>query len=426
MNIAPAASIALTATRRPPWQIAGWMILLSVTSYVSRTVMSIAGPDIIQEFGLSETQMGTVYSAFLLSYALLLAPGGRLADRFGPRATLTLTTLGIALLTALTPLAGNATFAALFGALPLLLGIRFLLGVFTAPLYPGCANLTGNWFAAERRARVQGFVIAGAPLGGAITPLVVTKLIQWYGWRGSFFLVAGLIVFIAAGWFWFVRNAPAEPRVATTTGPKTKANAWRRLLTNRNLIWLALGYFAVNYFEYIFFYWIYYYFGEIRGLGREQSAIYTTILLLAMMAGMPIGGWIADRLIPRRGAMNARRIVSVIGMSLSAVLLVLGTNATNTALVVTLLSLALACCASTEGPYWAAAIDIGSEDAGTASGILNSVGNAGGLLAPVLTPFIAARLGWAWGLYAAGIIILAGAATWWFVTSHDKPRALAT
>ena len=71
-----------TAKRRLPESlvaagIAALMVALSVMSYFDRTIMSIAGPAIIREFGLSETEMGTVYSAFILSYALLMIAGGR-------------------------------------------------------------------------------------------------------------------------------------------------------------------------------------------------------------------------------------------------------------------------------------------------------------------------------------------------------------
>ena len=50
------------------------MFGLSVMSYFDRTIMSIAGPGIMKEFQLSETGMGTVYSAFTLGYALLMIP----------------------------------------------------------------------------------------------------------------------------------------------------------------------------------------------------------------------------------------------------------------------------------------------------------------------------------------------------------------
>src|SRR5580698_6132232 len=84
------------------------MVLLSIMSYFDRTIMSIAGPAIVKEFSLSETQMGAVYSAFLLSYAVLMIPGGQLADRFGPRVVLTFMALGAAIFTGLTAMGGNS------------------------------------------------------------------------------------------------------------------------------------------------------------------------------------------------------------------------------------------------------------------------------------------------------------------------------
>jgi len=59
------------------------LIAFSVMSYFDRTIMSIAGPQIMQEFALSATQMGSVYSAFTLSYAVMMIPAGRVTDRLG-------------------------------------------------------------------------------------------------------------------------------------------------------------------------------------------------------------------------------------------------------------------------------------------------------------------------------------------------------
>jgi len=123
-----------TKTSRSLWMLAVWMPALSVMSYIGRTAMSTASPDIIKEFGLSETQRGTIFSASLLGYTLLLAPGGRLADRLGSRRALALMMLGASALAAATPLAGSSVVAATLGALPALWLIRFLLGACTAPL----------------------------------------------------------------------------------------------------------------------------------------------------------------------------------------------------------------------------------------------------------------------------------------------------
>ena len=89
------------------WCVVLLMVMFSLMSYFDRTIMGIAGPGIMREFGLTETQMGNIYSAFLLAYALLMIPGGQLSDRYGPRIVLTVTGLGAALFTGLTALGGR-------------------------------------------------------------------------------------------------------------------------------------------------------------------------------------------------------------------------------------------------------------------------------------------------------------------------------
>src|ERR1700733_5045931 len=86
-----------TTTLRKQATIIGLMFGLSVLSYFDRTILSIAGPGIMKEFSISAVRMGAVYSAFLVSYAVCMIPGGRMADRFGPRIVLTWMALGSAL-----------------------------------------------------------------------------------------------------------------------------------------------------------------------------------------------------------------------------------------------------------------------------------------------------------------------------------------
>src|SRR5262249_51956609 len=120
------------------------MFALSVMSYFDRTIMSIAGPEIIKEFGIQPTQMGWVYSSFVLGYAIFMIPGGSVADQLGPGNTLALMGLTSALFTALTPFAAHSALAFL-GVVPLLIVIRCSLGVMSAPLYPACARMCSAW-----------------------------------------------------------------------------------------------------------------------------------------------------------------------------------------------------------------------------------------------------------------------------------------
>src|SRR5260370_11327041 len=105
MSSAPSAAVASASVVYPPFRIqarmVGLMFALSAMNYFDRVVMSIAGPGIMKDFRISETGMGTIYSAFLLSYTLMMTPHGALADRFGGRRALTIAGLGAALLTGL-------------------------------------------------------------------------------------------------------------------------------------------------------------------------------------------------------------------------------------------------------------------------------------------------------------------------------------
>jgi MFS family permease len=387
----------------------------SVMSYFDRTIMSIAGPDIMREYGLSETQMGTVYSAFIAAYAVLMIPGGHVADVLGPRMTLLLMGALAGLFTGLTPLTGRAGIGALFGAFPALIAVRLALGAVTAPLYPACARMSGNWIPMIHQARVQGFVIAGSSLGGAVSPLLFSWLMRVYGWKPAFGFAAVATAGLAAVWYVYVRDhPPGIEKPLVERAPAFTLADFRRLLGNRNLMLITFSYLTIGYFDYIFFYWIYYYFGKVRNMGPEQSARYTTILFLTMALMMPLGGWVSDRLTRSHGARVGRRMVPMAAMALCGLLLVVGTNAQGTLLTVASLSLAIGFASCVEGPFWASATEMGGRNVGAAGGILNAGGNVGGFVAPVATPLIASFFGWSWGLYSGTVMVMLGVVACWF------------
>lgn len=402
------------------------MIVLSMASYVNRTAMSIVGPEVMKEFRFSETELGSVYSALLLSYALLMPFGGRLADRLGPRRVLAGSTFGSGVFTVLTAVVGWAGVLISGGALMAFQAVRFALGACAAPLYPACARMHAERLPRTQHARAQGLVLSGAPLGSAITPLLLAWLMVRFGWRVSFCLVGAGTALIGLFWLAWVRDSRSRDTLpAAAASPGSRLQNWKVLFGDRNLMLLSLSYFCLNYFEYIFFYWMYYYFGQVRRIAIADSAIYTSVLLLAMMVAMPLAGWFSDRLIPRLGRNVSRRLTAVGGMALSAVLLYLGTNASGEWTMVALLALALGLAASAEGPAWATAIDAGRSQAGAASGIMNGIGNMGGLIAPVATPWVAQWAGWTAGLYVGSAVVFVGALAWFFIDPDHSARQAA-
>jgi MFS family permease len=380
----------------------------SLISYFDRTIMSIAGPQLMRDFSISPTQMGAVYSAFILGYALLMIPGGHLSDRLGSRLTLALMGAFSAAFTGLIVFAGKPGLGAYIGIVPALFAIRLGLGVVTAPLYPACARMTANWIPVVYHARVQGFIIAGSSAGAAISPLLFTWMVLQFRWRISFIMAACATAALGIVWLWYARDYPPAATRPPHGRTEVDRGAWTKLFADRNLMLLTFAYGTLGYFQYIFFYWIYYYFGEVLHLGAQGSAKYTTLLFLTEGTIMPVGGLVSDRLTRRYGAQFGRRIVPMVGLTISAVFTYAGTVASGAGAVVTCLSLAFGLAACCEGPFWACVTEMAGERVGTASSILNTGAQVGGFFAPILTPYIASRAGWSWGLYAGGLVAMSG------------------
>jgi MFS transporter, ACS family, glucarate transporter len=151
------------------WLLIFWMFAISAISYLDRVNISIAARFIQQEFHISDLQLGPVFSAFLVGYALFQAPAGRLADRFGPRLILMLGTLWWGVFTALTAMVS----ASMAGLLLVLLAVRFTLGAGEAVLFPSSNRLVANWIPSRERGLANGIIFAGVGAGAGITPPLV-------------------------------------------------------------------------------------------------------------------------------------------------------------------------------------------------------------------------------------------------------------
>jgi len=280
------------------------MFALSAMNYFDRIVMSIAAPGIMKDFRISETQMGSVYSAFLLSYTILMAPSGGLVDRFGGRIVLTVSGLGAALFTGLTSICGPGGLGAYLGVVPAFIVMRLAFGACTSPLYPSTGGIAAAWIPPHLQARVQALIMSAAALGSAVSPILFSRLIGAYGWRASFWVAAAATAVLILIWHMSVSDRPLGQ------APQVQHKAptpWRGLLTDRNLLLLTGSYFAVSYFEYIFYYWIYYYFGEVRHMASRDTAWATTAIFITMAIMTPLGGWTSDWMAARFGPAKGRR-----------------------------------------------------------------------------------------------------------------------
>ena len=400
------------------------LMLVVATGHFNRIGISVAGDEwIIPRDGVSPDKMGIVYSAFLLTYTLAMLPGGWFIDRFGPRTALIVLCFGSTVFVSLT--GGVGLLAGEAGSLWLgLLVVRSLLGLTNAPLHPGSARMVFEHMPQQSRAMANGLVTFAACLGIAATYLIFGTLIDLFEWPTAFLVSGSLTLIVALIWSYGTRTSDQRlDSAAVRSRVAFSLSALLPVLGRRSVVCLTLSYAAYGYFQYLFFYWVGYYFKTIQHQEPHVARGYSTTITLAMGIGMLSGGWLSSR-VPQSFSPRMRRVlIPVVGMIASGVVFelgLLGPNPRTTFVAFTVSAGLLGLC---EAGFWTAVVELGRPFGGTAAGLMNTGGNAGGTLSPYLTPLLSlfftehhgADLGWRLSLGIAGVVVAAGAAFWWGV-----------
>lgn len=415
------------------WRMVALLMGFSAITYLHRISISVAGTErIMTECSLSETEMGAVYSAYLLAYTLCMVPGGWLIDRWGAKKVLLLMGAGSAVFVALTGYGARAAepWNAVFGSL---LALRFLAGAVSAPIYPAAARTVAHYVAPPLRPLANGLVTGTALLSIAGTYPLFGALLDRVDWPSAFALTALVTALWTGCWaVGAIDDRPGRPSQSAGEPPGAKSlpsrldaePAGASAMRPGCLSLLTASYAAYCYLQYLFFYWQEHYFQEVLRLDIEMSRYYSTLTSLAMAAGMALGGWLCGLLDGRHGP-ETRKAVAVAGMVGSALFAESAALGEQPRFVLTMFALATGTLGLCEGAYWTSAVELGGRRGGLSASILNTGGNFGGLLAPVVTPWFSQRYGWQAGFALAGGVCLAGAALWWpIVLGGGKPAEL--
>jgi ACS family glucarate transporter-like MFS transporter len=409
-------------TTRTRWYLIAWMLVISAVAYLDRVNISIAGKSMEAEFGLTDIQLGWVFSSFVLGYALFQAPGGWLADRFGPRRLIALATVWWAIFTALTGL----TPAGFAGALVLLMVVRFALGIGESVVYPASNRLVAAWIPSQERGLANGLIFAGVGIGAGISPPLITWIMLRQGWRASFVLSAGLGLAAGLVWFLLARDKPdlhswmsAEELAHIQKGlphvQRQRRVTWAAILANPTVAVLTLSYATFGYSAYIFFTWFFIYLTKVRNLNLKSGSIFGMLPFIAMAIGAPLGGWISDLLLRRTTRKMARCGLAGVAMAVAGAFIILGPHAENVQLASYVLTGGAGALYVSQSMFWAVSSEIGGEAAGSVSGVMNMGNQLAGALTASLSPLIASTLGWNVSFAVAGALCGIGAVAWAFV-----------
>ncbi|MGH8249232.1 MAG: MFS transporter [Steroidobacteraceae bacterium] len=408
------------------------LFAFAFTGYVQRIGVSVAAERMMPELGLTQVQMGWLFTAFLITYSIFQLPGGLLGQVFGARRVLTV--IGILTLLGTILTAAAPVFAAAGGVFASLLFARALVGVAQAALVPvGCGALR-FWFPVRSWSSATGAWITAIWLGAATTTPLVAWLMQSHGWQAALVISAAPSLLLVVLWQVFARDHPAEHPAVTADelaelaanppcDPRSPLTARRilRVLGDPQILRLTLAYFIMNYVFYLVMFWSFLYLVQERNLSVLESGWLAALPFIVAGVASATGGRLADGLRARYGDRVGMRAVPLTALPLAAVFLYLTVSATNSYWAVAALCLAFACIEITEGSFWGATMRLAPSDTMAATAVLNTGGNLGGVVA---TPIIAAlSAGQSWTVvFATGAATALAAAALWLTI--DAGRAM--
>jgi ACS family glucarate transporter-like MFS transporter len=408
---------------RVRWRIYAFLFLFGCIAYFQQKGLTVAAERIMPELGLSQMEIGWLEWAFVLGYAAFQFPGGVIGQRLGARFMFTLIGLVAFLATVLTPVApavlgGTALFVVLFA-------LQLVVGLAQGSIFPVSSGVMETWFRPERWALIQGLQSMGLQLAAAATPPLVAYLMAELGWQQALFWPALPAVFVIALWAWYARNSPREhPSVTPAeiaelgkdveSPPPAKVD-WRRLrhlLANRSIVLATLSYICMNYVFYLISNWCFLYLVQERHFNVLESGMLAMVPPLAAGLGAGVGGSLVGLMCSRFGNKWGFRLIPMVALPVSGILLLVTVNLTNPYAAVAVLALAYGVVELCEGPYWAGTMFVARADTMSATGILNTGGNLGGLIGIPIVAYLSGHGQWTVAFVIGAVFSVVGAIAW--------------
>jgi MFS transporter, ACS family, hexuronate transporter len=298
------------------WLICGMLFVVTVSNYIDRQAISIVAPVISAKFGLTNSDIAMIVSAFLLAYTFGQFSAGIFMDWIGSKRGFSIMVIMWSIASILTSLARGVLSFSCF---------RFLLGLSESGNFSGGIKVVAEWFPESERSTAVGLFVSGASIGAILTPPLVAFLVVKAGWQAAFVLV-GLPGLLWVLW-WRSLYAPlhSHPRVSEgersyIQGDHYKMQSIRPLglqsfsFLKRRMFWgVFLGRFVEEPASWFYLTWLPLYLKGFRAVSLIHIGLLLIIPFLALDLGYVGGGWTASRLIRRGWSLSrARKIVMAV------------------------------------------------------------------------------------------------------------------
>lgn len=411
--------------------IYAFLFTLTLINYVDRVSLSVASKVLKEEFDISPVAMGYLFSSFVWLYFIALIPMGYLVGRFGPKKV---NGYGIGVWSVATACTALST-----GFISLL-GCRLIMGMGEATTYPAGARVIREWMPQRERGVATAVFHSGSLVGPAVGAIGFGWLISAFGWRVAF-VVAGALGFVwLAAWLkWYNHPAKApwlsvEERDEIIQGSQGEGDGQQAVaalglagLARSSSMWaIALSHGCAVYATYFFLTWLPSYLQAEKGLTVMSSGFYTAIPYLGAAVLAILIGRLSDKVTRPEAVASGQRRTVVASVLLASSVIFLVPLLDSTWLILLVITLSLATCASAISLNLSLVNDLvrSEDDVGTAAGFITAVGNLFGLLAPIITGYVVAGSGrFAPAFVVVGALLVVGAALSMFCTRRPISTA---
>jgi MFS transporter, ACS family, glucarate transporter len=419
----PRITAIYALTHRVRWRIFAFLFAFAFIAYFQQKGLTVAAERMMPDLKISQVQVGWLEWAFVLGYAAFQFPGGVIGQRLGARVTFILIGAVAFLATVLTPLAprllqGSALFGMLFA-------LQLLMGLAQAGIFPVGSGVMEAWFRPEKWAIIQGVQTMGMQFAAAATPPIVALLMNSVGWQKALFWPALPAIFVIVLWAWYGRNTPKEHPAVTAAelaeldvrpleqSPTTiSGRRIMKVLGNRSIMLLTLSYVCMNYVFYLIGNWCFLYLVQERHFNILESGWLAMIPPLAAGVGGGIGGKLVAVLCDRIGIRWGFRLLPMLALPTSGILILLAVNLNSPYGAVVALALAYAVLELNEGAFWGATMFVARSDTMSATGVLNTGGNIGGLIGIPIVAYLSGGGHWTAAFVIGTVFAVLGAIMW--------------
>lgn len=395
-------------------------------NYLDRSNLAVAGSSISAVYGLSDKQMGLIFSAFSWAYAFLQIPGGILADKFGPRI---LYAFCLVTWSAATMALGLAKgFTSFFG-------VRLGIGALEAPSYPINNRVVTSWFPDNERATAIAIYVSGQFIGLAFFSPVLVLIQHRFGFPGMFMITGAVGLIWGFVWYFFYRDPLDHPKVNQAelkhidqgggllkgkVDDEKMSQPWqwsniKIIFSNRTLWGVYIAQFCVNAMLWFFLTWFPTYLVKFRGLDFVKSGFLQSIPFLAACTGLLLSGVISDALAKRGWSVAmARKVPIIVGLLISVS--IIGPNYTSeTFWVIFFLSLAFFGAGMALISWVFVSILSPKHLVGLTGGVFNFMGNLAGIVVPIVIGFLIRDSNFDNALVFIGVLGFIGAMSYIFL-----------